>query len=86
MFVSDILDQALRYGLQCCITCSMPIGIIETLESIQIEKHHGERPVVAVRECNRMSQAIIEQFSVGKPRERVMQGARLGITRMLLGY
>ena len=60
------------------------MGVIETLELIQIEKHHRERPVVAVRECNRMGQAVIEQFAIGKPRERVVQSARLGFTCMLL--
>jgi hypothetical protein len=53
---------------------------------IQVNKHDGERPVVAVRKRNRMGQSVVEQFSIGKPGQRVMQGAHLCFVCILLRH
>ena len=41
----------------------MPMGVVDILELIEIEKHHGDCPVVPVCKGDRLGQSIVEQFS-----------------------
>src|SRR5205807_2719472 len=53
----------------------MPVGVVHTFESVQVEHHHADLGVVAPRRVYRLTEAVEEQRAVGQLRQRVMQRA-----------
>jgi hypothetical protein len=56
----------------------MPVGIVNTLELIQIHEHHGKHSPMPSRLGDPMFQPIMEEHAVREPRQLIMQG---GLTR-----
>lgn len=52
----------------------MPVGIVNTLELVQIHEHHGKHPSMPSRLGDPMFQPIIEEHAVREPRQLIMQG------------
>src|ERR1700722_860010 len=52
----------------------MPVGIVNTLELVQIHEHHGKHPPLPSRLGDSMFQPIIEEHAVREPRQLIMQG------------
>ena len=62
----------------------MPVRVVDLLESIEIEEHDGQRPVVAPGERDRIRQPIVEELTIGQPGHRVVHGPSPGISLSLL--
>ena len=63
----------------------MPLRVVDLLESIEIDEHDGQRPVVAPGERYRVRQPIVEEFTIGQPGHGVVQGPSPGISFFFLG-
>lgn len=55
-----------------CIPCSMPHGVIDNLEAIEVDKHYPGFPAFALAELNGMPQAIVKHHAVGQPGEKII--------------
>jgi hypothetical protein len=56
----------------------MAVVVVDELEAIEVEKHHGERPAMALGACNGLCQTIIEQRAVGQAGLLVVHGNLAG--------
>jgi hypothetical protein len=62
----------------------MPQGVVDVLESIEIEQQHRKLLIVAPRPGDAMGQALAQQGAVGQPREGVVMRQELELLLRLL--
>src|ERR1700682_1460308 len=51
----------------------MPQRIIDDLESVEIDKHYRESPLVAARRLNRVMKQPVKRFSIGQTGQAVVR-------------
>ena len=62
----------------------MPVRVIDLLESIEIEEHDGQRPVMAPGERYRVRQPIVEEVTIGQSGHGIVQGPSSGMSFFFL--
>src|ERR1700730_16500494 len=63
----------MRYRLQQAVASVVAQRIVDILEIVQIEKHYGHRRSAALRQHERMLNAIAKQIAIGKQGERIVK-------------
>ena len=61
---------------QKLVANGMAIGVVDQLEAIKIEKHHGQFFFAAARLDNGHFQAVHEQVAIGQPGQQIVQGLK----------
>ena len=67
------LDQPLGDGLQQPVAGVVAERVVDVLEVVEVEEHHGDVPLGPTREGERVLDAIAEQIAVGQLRQRVVK-------------
>ena len=70
---TDAAAQALGDHAQHLVARRMPVGIVDRLESIQIDEQHREALAGAMRFANDGVEAIVEKQPIGQPGKRIEQ-------------
>ena len=84
VFVPGELEQPTGDLLEHEIAGSMAVVVIDAFEAVQVEEHHRQGPVIAFGEQIGLSQPIIKQVAIRKPRCGVMQSKRFGSSFLFL--
>src|SRR6478735_9408672 len=63
-------DQLVCNGLQKLVAGGMTQGVIDVLESIQIQKEYSQHSRVSVRSGNSLVQPIVEEKTIGQSRKK----------------
>src|SRR5580704_17307373 len=63
----------------------MSQGIVDILKVIEIQKQHGELPVMPSRQPNRLGEVLREQISVRQVGQRVVLGQMRHLKRFCTG-
>ena len=66
------MRQALRDLTDQFVSDGVPQGIVDLLESVQVEEHHRDLDAVPPRALERNLQTILEQHPVRQTRQRVV--------------
>ena len=61
----------------------MAVNIVDCLESVEVEQHHGEVQFLATRPKNRDFEAVGKQGAVGQSGQRVVQCEAAGVIQFL---
>ena len=69
--------QALGHDLEQAVADIVAQGVVDVLEAIEVDEHHGEPRAVARRRVDRLLQAVVQQRAVGEPGERIVVGLLL---------
>ena len=48
--------------------------VVDVLEAVQVDEHHGKGAVVALGNCNRLFHPLVQHDAVGQAGERVAVG------------
>ena len=60
--------------LQQNVPCFVPHGVVDHLETVQVQQHQRDQPVTPFRIAERLVQAIIEQLPVRQAGQTVVIG------------
>ena len=71
--VAEHAGQSRTDLLQEQITEVMPERVVDLLEVVEVDQHHGELPADPPGSLDRVGELELEQHPVGHPRERVVQ-------------
>ena len=75
--------QALGHFLQYRVADGMAEAVVDALEAVEVDKHHGHLAMLAPRRRQRLLQAVEKQHPVGQVGQVIvlgqMTGARLGL-------
>ncbi len=81
------VQQPLRDGAQHGITDIVPQGIVDVLESVEVDQHDGDLLPVSLGQLHRHSQTLRKQLAIREPSQRVMVGEKIDplLVDLLLG-
>ena len=68
-----MLDQPLGDGLQQPVAGVVAERVVDVLEVVEVQEHHGDVALGPPREGERVLDAIAKQIAVGEPGQRVVK-------------
>ena len=76
--------QTARNLAQEPIAAGMTEGVVDLLEAVEVEQHHGEARPVPFRQPQRLPGPVLEERPVGQSGEGVVERLMLGLPHLLL--
>ena len=71
-------------SLSTSVARLVAVGVVDRLEAVEVEEHHGDLGVLAPRGGQRLVQAVEEQHAVRQPGQQVVLGQVAGLLLGLL--
>lgn len=71
---ADHRGQPLRDGDQQLVADGMPVGVVDPLETVEVDEQHRRGAVGPLGPSSRMLQPLLEQQPIRKPGHRIVQG------------
>ena len=71
---SDLIAQPLGHGLKNRIALGMAEGVVDRLETVEVEEHDGARHIASSRLAQRLAQQLADAAAVGQARQHVHIG------------
>ena len=85
--VADMDSQPPGHGVQQLVAEGVAEGVVDRLETVQVQIQHRHQPLIVLRRRQRLFQAFLQQQAVGQFGERVVIGETVDVCigQFLLG-
>ena len=68
------IEQAFCDGLKELVASRVSEGIVDVFEAVQIQKEHGDLFAVTLRQGDRLTNAVVQEHSIGQSGQKVVLG------------
>lgn len=70
---ADGCDETVRYGSEQLIANLVPMGIVDNLESVEVDEEHGDATPAPASDRQGLRHSIFEESGIGELGDRIVQ-------------